>query len=157
MDMYYPIAVPANGSITITNEGNSLISITNLKITGVPNLIPAATQENQEEVLSVTRSLFKPVTMKTVRMAANNGIDPEEETIEPEQPVETEEPSITEDPAETEKPDDGSLVIDEPEETETPTPSVTPDTPVETGNTLLKVIQSITKTISNFFKSIFRR
>ena len=116
-------------------------------------MIPAATQNNQQEVLNATRALFAPMTVKAVRMAVNNGVDPEAETVEPE------DPAVTEDPAETEKPDDGSLVIDEPEETETPapTPSVTPDTPSGIGNTIQKVIQSITKSISSFFKSIFRR
>ena len=128
-----------------------MISVTNLKITGVADLIPAATQNNEQEVLNATRALFAPMTMKAVRMAVNNGVDPEAETVEPE------DPAVTEEPEETEKPNDGSLVIDDPEETETPTPTVTPDEPEETGNAILKMIQSITKSISSFFKSIFRR
>ena len=168
MDMYYPIDIDLEQaennslSITVENAGSGIISVTNLKITGVANLIPAANANNDQDILNATRALFAPVTMKTVRMAVNKGIDPEADTVEPEDPAETEDPkdpAVTEDPEETEKPDDGSLVIDEPEETVTPapTPSVTPDKPAETGNTIQKVIQSITKSISSFFKSIFRR
>ena len=172
MDMYYPIdinlehAVNNSLSVTVENAGSGVISVTNLKITGVADLIPAATQNNEQEVLNATRALFAPMTMKAVRMAVNNGVDPEAETVEPEEPSVTEEPAVTEDPedptvtedpTETENPDDGSLVIDEPEETETPAPSVKPNTPAETGNTIQKVVQSITRSISSFFKSIFRR
>ena len=166
MDMYYPIdidldqAVNNSLSVTVENTGSGIISVTNLKITGVADLIPAATQNNQQDVLNATRALFAPMTMKAVRMAVNNGVDPEAETVEPEDPAVTEDPedpAVTEDPDDPEKPDDGSLVIDDPEETETPTPSVTPDTPAKPGNALQRVIQSITKAISSFFKSIFRR
>lgn len=158
IDMYYDFTVPASRQITITNQAakgsGDIISVTNLKITGIADLIPAATANNEQEVLHATKALFRPMTMKSVRMAANNGTDPEEET-----PAVTDEPAVTEDPAETEKPGDGSLVIDDPEETvtPTPTPSVTPDKPAETGNMIQKVIQAITKSISSFFKSIFRR
>ena len=175
MDMYYPIDIDLEQaennslSITVENTGSGIISVSNLKITGVADLIPAATQNNQNEVLNATRALFAPMTMKAVRMAVNNGVDPEGDKVEPEEPTVTEdpeeptvtedpeEPVVTEDPKETEKPDDGSLVIDEPEETVTPTPSVQPDKPTETGSMIQKVIQSITKSISSFFKSIFRR
>lgn len=168
MDMYYPVEFNLNNaeddslSITLRNEGaeGNVISVTNLKITGVKDLIPAASNTDTQETMKATRALFAPVTLKTIRMAANNGVDPEAETVESEEPAVTEDPedpTLTEDPTETENPDDGSLVIDEPEETETPASSVKPDTPAETGNTIQKVIQSITKTISSFFKSIFRR
>ena len=158
MDMYYPIIVPENGLITITNEGSRLISITNLKITGVKNLIPDATSGNEQEILNATRALFAPVSMKMVRMAANQGIDPEDETVKPEEPTTPENPTVTDEPGETEKPDDGSLVIDEPDNpTEpTPEPSVEPQ-PQTTGSVIQRIIQSITKSISSFFKSIFRR
>ena len=168
MDMYYPVEFDLNNaeddslSITLRNEGaeGNVISVTNLKITGVKDLIPAASNTDTQETMKATRALFAPVTLKTIRMAANNGVDPEAETVESEEPAVTEDPedpTVTENPTETENPDDGSLVIDEPEETETPAPSVKPDTPAETGNTIQKVIQSITRSISSFFKSIFRR
>ena len=168
MDMYYPVEFNLNNaeddslSITLRNEGaeGNVISVTNLKITGVKDLIPAASNTDTQETMKATRALFAPVTLKTIRMAANNGVDPEAETVESEEPAVTEDPedpTVTEDPTETENPDDGSLVIDEPEEPETTAPSVKPDTPAETGNTIQKVIQSITRSISSFFKSIFRR
>ena len=159
MDMYYPIDIDLTKaennslSVTVKNVGSDVISVTNLKITGNAALVPASAPDNEQESLNAARTLFAPVTMKTVRMAVNKGIDPEEDTAKPE------DPAVTEEPEETEKPDDGSLVIDEPEETAAPTPapSVTPDKPAETGNTIQKVVQSITRSISSFFKSIFRR
>ena len=159
MDMYYPIDIDLTKaennslSVTVKNVGSDVISVTNLKITGNAALVPASAPDNEQESLNAARTLFAPVTMKTVRMAVNKGIDPEEDTAKPE------DPAVMEEPEETEKPDDGSLVIDEPEEpvTQTPAPSVTPDKPAETGNTIQKVVQSITRSISSFFKSIFRR
>lgn len=166
MDMYYPIpfnldnAVDDKLSVTISNGGKSLISLTNLKITGVDNLLGVSASSSEEEVSAASRAFFAPVTMKTVRMASNKGIDPEGDNGGTEIPSLTEEPAVTDDPTETEEPGSGGgLVIDEPEETETPapTPAVSPEPTDATENPIQKAIKSIVNSISSFFKNIFRR
>lgn len=69
MDMYYGVTVPENGLITIENVGDSLISLTNLKITNVPESrgiqgMPSADRK------SAMRAFFQPVTTETVELAA---------------------------------------------------------------------------------------
>lgn len=181
MDMYYPVEFNLNHAednsltVTIENEGPGTVAVTNLKITGIPDLLENTAASDEQGTLNAARALFAPITMKTIRMVANRGVDPEAEIVGSDQPSETEEPTVTEEPKETEKPsvtdepnitedpenseepNDGSLIIDEPEESVAPTPSVAPDEPTNSGNAIQKVIQSITKSISNFFKSIFRR
>ena len=80
MDMYYDFVVPAGGTVIITNnavkDSGEIISVTNLKITGIPNLISTDAQVDPDG-LEGARALFAPVTLKTIRMAANNGVDPE--------------------------------------------------------------------------------
>ncbi len=123
MDMYYDFTVPDGRQITITNlaeQGSGdIISVTNLKITGIADLIPAATQNNQNDVLRASKAVFNPVTIKSIRMAANDGVDPE--TVV--DPIDVPDPEPTEvpDPEPTAEPDPAPS--DEP--TETPTPSVT--------------------------------
>lgn len=83
VDMYYPITelIGDEGSVTITNRGESLISVTNLKYTQV-----------KPEQGGQAKALFAPVTMKSLKLAANNGVDPDAVvTPDPTQP-----PTITE-------------------------------------------------------------
>ena len=107
MDMYYDFTVPASRQIMITNQAaqgsGNIISVTNLKITGIADLIPAATPNNQDEVLHASRALFAPVTLKSVRMAANNGVDPEDVVVEPETP---DTPDVPDTPDTPDQPDD---------------------------------------------------
>ena len=96
MDMYYPVTKNGTGSYTIKNEGDHLIAITNLKITGVQSIYEVAaagqttTQGNGGEegqnantggtaasVEDVVNMVFEPVTLRTVKLAANNGVDPD--------------------------------------------------------------------------------
>ena len=126
MDMYYDITVQTGGSVTITNtsEDGALISITNLKITGIPDLLKgedgnsvdtprggtdANTTESEgmtsEQILAAKRAVFQPVTLTTVRMAANDGVDPEAVVTEPETPEVPDTPDVPETP---ETPDEGS-------------------------------------------------
>ena len=129
VDMYYPITADMIGtgnSVTITNTTGNLISVTNLKVTGVESIYNAA---NMQQTAAVSESasalsiedviplVFEPVTMQTVKLAANNGVDPDAVVV----------PTPT--------PDD-------------PTP--TPDDP--TQDTLLDLIHQV---ISAFVRSLF--
>ena len=92
MDMYYGVTVPTNGLITITNVRNSLISLTNLKITNVPDSRGIMALPPAEKKAAV-RSFFAPVTTETVELAAA----PETETAVTE-PENTPAPAETPDP-----------------------------------------------------------
>lgn len=68
VDMYYPITadmIGADGVVTITNTGKAMISVTNLKVTGMESAAGAS-------------SLFAPITERIVKIAANNGVDPDQ-------------------------------------------------------------------------------
>ena len=128
MDMYYDFTVQTGGSVTITNtsEDGALISITNLKITGIPDLLDTPKEEGNgddaiggtdddttesegmtsAQILSAKRAVFQPVTMSTVRMAANNGVDPEDVVVESETPDVPDTPDVPEVPDTPDTPDD---------------------------------------------------
>lgn len=159
LDMFYEITPTEDGVFTIMNESDALVSVTTLKTSGTEKLIefntntsmPVETDTNSANALSFS------VSPNTLRLAAKQmNLVPEDFS---EEQTDNDSGTSVEDPKESEKSDDESPVIDEPENTAIPTPtqSVTPETPTETGNAIQKVIQSITKTISSFFKSIFRR
>ncbi len=124
VDMYYPVRIPASGSVTIYNnsgEGN-IISLTNLKITGVEQLKDA----------QAAKALFAPVTLRTVRMAMNSGVDPE---------------AVAEEPAETPAPTPTPVPSAEPSATPEPTPS----------GSIVSILQQIMSNfVSNLFGSIAR-
>ena len=71
MDMYYGITVPSDGLITITNVGDSLISLTNLKITNVQESRSISAMPANEK-LGAMRAFFAPVTTETVELAAES-------------------------------------------------------------------------------------
>ncbi len=150
MDMYYDFTVPASRQITITNQAakdsGNIISVTNLKITGIADLIPAAAANNEQELLHATRALFNQVTMKSVRMAANNGVDPEETVVPENPPVEpTVEPTVEPSVEPTVAP------TVEPTVEPTPVPSAEPTQQPATG--IAGIIQQI---FSNFVNSLFQ-
>ncbi len=154
MDMYYDFTVQEGGSVTITNtsENGALISITNLKITGIPDLLESGEEAGGEdgaviggdgdltepnvmtsqEILSAKRAVLQPITLSTVRMAANDGVDPEA-TVEDPTDVSDPQPTAEPDPAPSEEP------------TATPTPSVTDI-----------VRQLISSFVSRLFNSVSR-
>ena len=133
MDMYYPIKVPANGVITITNVGDSMIAITNLKITHVPdakgiNGMPAA-----EKKLAM-RAFFMPVTTETVEIAADS-LNPENVVVEPETP-------------------------DVPDGPDTPDTPDTPDQPADptpgwNGNSIAMILQNIFRNLLQSLGGLF--
>ena len=101
VDMYYPITsdmIGDNGVVTIKNTGSSMISVTNLKITGnetIYNAVQAAQPANSEDAAPASLAdamplVFEPLTMQTVKIAANNGVDPDAPadpgTVDPENP-----------------------------------------------------------------------
>ena len=108
MDMYYPITVPSDGSITITadQENTGIVSVTNLKVTDASQQVPAADGQNADAILEAQRAFFMPVTMKTIRMAANDGVDPEEVVAEPETPDTPDTPDTSDQPDTPDQPDD---------------------------------------------------
>ena len=103
VDMYYPITdyVTFTGSegsktasVTITNSGSTMISVTNLKITDKPSA--SGTQQTNLSGLSaeaLSAELFAPVTMQTVKLAANGGVDPD--AVAPDTPTQPETPKPT--------------------------------------------------------------
>ena len=101
VDMYYPITsdmIGADRVVTIKNTGDNLISVTNLKITGnqtIYNAVQAAQPANSEDATPASLAdamplVFEPLTMQTVKIAANNGVDPDAPadpgTVNPEDP-----------------------------------------------------------------------
>lgn len=114
MDMYYGITVPSNGSITIKNEGGSLISLTNLKIPNVADADEITALPAAEKKLAL-RAFFAPVTTETVELAAAAAAP--EEAVVPEEPVIVEE-TPTPDPTPAPTPDPI------PDPTPTPTPTL---------------------------------
>lgn len=101
MDMYYGVTVPTNGLITITNVGNSLISLTNLKITNVPESRGILAMPPVEKKAAI-RSFFAPVTTETVELAAT--LETDTVVTEPEAtpaPAETPTPEETPEPTPT--------------------------------------------------------
>ena len=93
MDMYYGVTVPTNGLITITNAGESLISLTNLKIPNVPEAKSVSAMSAPEKKLAM-RAFFAPVTTETVELAA--ALETETAVTEPENtpaPAETPDPT----------------------------------------------------------------
>lgn len=88
VDMYYPITsdmIGDNGVVTIKNTGSSMISVTNLKITGnetIYNAVQAAQPANSEDAAPASLAdamplVFEQLTMQAVKIAANNGVDPD--------------------------------------------------------------------------------
>lgn len=88
VDMYYPITsdmIGADRVVTIKNTGDNLISVTNLKITGnqtIYNAVQAAQPANSEDAAPASLAdamplVFDQLTMQAVKIAANNGVDPD--------------------------------------------------------------------------------
>ncbi len=154
VDMYYPITADmlgANRVVTLTNSGDNMISVTNLKITGNEAIYNAAkTVKNTENTRSADKAMasvlsvedvipmvFEPMTLRSVKIAASNGVDPEAvvEPEVPETPAPTEEPEVTPDP--------------------TPTPEVTPE-PTQAPSVHDIVKQIVSSFVSSLFRSISR-
>lgn len=161
VDMYYPITedmIGANRVVTITNTGSSMISVTNLKITGnqdiydalYADVTPTPTPDAQghtnsidDNALAATLSVddvismvFEPMTMRSIKIAANNGVDPDLEAADPE-PTEDPEPSPTAEPDPTPAP------------AETPAPTQAPNV----HNIVKQIVSSF---VSGLFRSISR-
>ena len=78
VDMYYPITAGGN-TVTVTNTGTTMISVTNLKITGVRSVYDAAAEAaaSPAGAASLNEAVFAPLTMEALRLAANGGADPD--------------------------------------------------------------------------------
>lgn len=151
VDTYYEITdkINANGSVTITNDTDHLISVTNLKITGNSTIYNAVTAPKAkasalslEDAMATTLSVedamplvFAPLTMRTVMLAANDGVDPETAVVEPEAP---DEPEATATPEPT------------PEPTPIPTPTPVP-VPTPTPNPISSFLNSVFRSIGRLF------
>ena len=163
MDMYYPITVPANGLITITNVGDSMIAITNLKITHVPdakgiNAMPAADKK------LAMRAFFMPVTAETVELAAD-ALNNEPTVVDPEptgEPDTPDTPNLPDDPTPTGEPE----TPDTPNQPDDPTPTgepETPDTPDQpadptpgwNGNSIAMILQNIFRNLLQSLGGLF--
>lgn len=133
VDMYYPITKDMIGEdnvVTIKNTGDSLISVTNLKITGNEDIYKAAqtTPAEGSDTPGTRGNLFQmvfaPITMQTVKVAANGGVDPDA-VIEPDVPEQPGVPDMPDQPGEPDEP----TVVDTPSATDDPTDPVVTDTP----------------------------
>ena len=152
IDMYYPLTermIGEGNSITIQNDGEFMISLTNLKVTGVPSLVP--TQANGADHQAALAKAFAPVTMRTIVLAANNGVDPEAAAEEPETPSVPETPEESETP---ETPDTPEIIEPTVEPTAEPSvqPSVEPTTTPTKTPTLGSLVQQL---ISSFVNALF--
>lgn len=78
VDMYYPITAGGN-TVTVTNTGTTMISVTNLKITGVRSVYDAAAEAaaSPAGAASLNEAVFAPLTMEALRLAANGGAEPD--------------------------------------------------------------------------------
>ncbi len=160
VDMYYPITdyVTFSGegenktaSVTITNSGTTMISVTNLKLADKLPQTSAVEDGNQDESNSIQQpenltslpadalnaKLFAPMTMRSIKLAANNGVDPDLEVVDPED-NEDPEPSPTAEPDPTPAPAE-----------ETPAPTQAPSV-----HDIVK--QIVSSFVSNLFRSISR-
>ena len=120
--MYYKTA-PAGGYITITNNGDNLLSVTKIKTTG------ATAESASLMLLSMTEEeAVAEVSAFSLRTAMAYDAAPEEEL--PESPVEPEVPEKPETPEEPTEPE----VPEEPETPEEPTEPEVPDIDIEIEN-----------------------
>ena len=162
VDMYYPLTadmIGANRVVTLRNTGSNMISVTNLKITGNEAIYAASSGSAKAPTRSTAKAMlkaspaedvipmvFEPVTMRSVMVAANNGVDPDTvvEPGEPEDPT-----SVTPDPEPTVTPDPTPTPVVTPEPTPTPTPS--------SGNSFVKVVTNIVKSLLKSISRLFGR
>lgn len=177
IDQYYVLTPDANGNVQIENNGPGMLSVTNLKISGFVDEINAepGTIGNTIDSNSVapSRSLRLGVNARTILYAAGDLDEPngdEENTgnttgNEPQDPGngENDDPEITDNPDLPNNPDEPSDPVIVPPEDDTDD-SAEQDKPSDTGSskvsiaqTIKNIISSITKTLSNLFKSIFSR
>ena len=88
VDQYYPIQKDLLGTervLTVTNSGTTMISITNLKVTGVAEIYNAVKDRADAGTVfavsdpetQLNEMIFEPITLRTIKLAANNGIDPD--------------------------------------------------------------------------------
>lgn len=149
VDMYYPITgdmIGADRVVTLRNTGANMISVTNLKITGNEAIYiagagggakaPARSTANAilkaspaEDVIPM---VFEPVTMRTVMLAANNGLDPDA-VVEPGEP------------------EDPTPIDPDPEPTVTPDPTPTPGNNFSIVKVVSSIVKSLLKSISRLF------
>ena len=77
VDMYYPIE-PNDGAVTITNNGDAMVSVTKLKVTSPYSAPDAVPDDTKMEPFSV-------ITPKLLRMLANQGVDTQAGVDQPSQ------------------------------------------------------------------------
>ena len=102
VDMYYRITSDMIGdgnTLTIKTAGDTMLSLTNLKITGVPDIYNAAqaSADSSAGVTALNEAVFAPLTMQAIRAAANGGVDPEAVPAPDPEPQETEKPGWNDD------------------------------------------------------------
>ena len=128
-----------------------MISVTNLKLADKLPQTSAVEDGNQDESNSIQQpenltslpadalnaKLFAPMTMRSIKLAANNGVDPDLEAADPED-NEDPEPSPTAEPDPTPAPAE-----------ETPAPTQAPSV-----HDIVK--QIVSSFVSNLFRSISR-
>ena len=88
--MYYPVTLATEQStVTIKNTGTAMIAVTNLKITGVQSVYAAAADaaESSAAPAAVNEAVFAPVTLQSLRLAANGVFDTDAQPIETDPPA----------------------------------------------------------------------
>ena len=134
--MYYKIP-SSDGTVVIVNSGEGLVSITNLKISGVT------------ETVSVPRGLS--VDNDVVSYAASVMMAIREEPAPSEEPQPTEEPTPTEEPEPTEEPDPATT--DEPDEGDDDDGGQT----VTVWEKLINAAKRLNEAIKSFVSKLFGR
>ncbi len=137
LDQYYSVTPASDGSVMITNSGNDLISITNVKLSG--DYTAPVSGQSLDVPLIVSKSLMR----YAVSFSELPDTTPEEHEIPLEIPAPTEEPTMTPTPSST------------PEATPVPTLTPTPANP-NSDTSLMQLISSFVKSLFSGFSRLFR-
>lgn len=137
LDQYYSVTPASDGSVMITNSGNDLISITNVKLSG--DYTAPVSGQSLDVPLTVSKSLMR----YAVSFSELPDTTPEEHEIPLEIPAPTEEPTMTPTPSST------------PEATPVPTLTPTPANP-NSDTSVMQLISSFVKSLFSGFSRLFR-
>lgn len=144
-DMYYSIKEHVDGVITVTNTGDGILSLTNIKVTHTENPFAIATNSLLRMTSGGAAWALRTVTED----------ETEDEVVEPE----TTEPESTETEAtepEATEPETSEPEVTEPETT-VPEETESEDEGEKVEETIKEVVQSVVNTVVNALKNLFGR
>ena len=137
-DLYYEATPESGDTITITNTGNGILSITKLRTTGAGNTVSGAKSVPADELLQTFRSIMS----KAATQEYTGEVLTEEEAFA-EEPVEEAEEEVTETVL-----DESDIIIENTEEEPVEEPASEPAEEAAPESTLAKLLSSF----FNFFR-----